>query len=283
MELIQWLAQHGHIAHTHQLMRAGFTRYAIRRAVERGVCARVRRDWLALPSAPAELRRVAAWGARIACLGVAERMGLWHLTDGRTHVSVARNACVQASEGVRIHWSNGPLPVPKYSLVEPIENALVHIADCQPFENALAVWDSALNKGVVTKAGLDMLQLRSSAARAVRAACSRLADSGIETIPVARLAARGIAVVQQVQIEGHRVDGLIGERLVLQIDGFAHHSSAAQRRSDIAHDRVLALLGYTVLRYDYKQVLFEWPHVEAEIVRAIGQGLHRVPHSHARQ
>ena len=43
---------------------------------------------------------------------------------------------------------------------------------------------------------------------------------------------------------------------------------------DIAHDRRLALLGYTVLRYDYRQILFDWPRVEAEILHAMSQGLH---------
>ena len=61
---------------------------------------------------------------------------------------------------------------------------------------------------------------------------------------------------------------------MLQTDGFSFHSTAEQRRMDIAHDRRLALLGYTVLRYDYRQILFDWPRVEAEILHAMAQGLH---------
>lgn len=213
-------------------------------------------------------------GARVACLSVAKRLGLWHLPDGREHLSVPRNAAAAASDSITLHWSSGPIAVSRYALVEPIENALVHIANCQPFENALVVWDSALNGRHVTAAHLQQLDVRSAAARAVRAAASSLADSGLETLPVSRLAAHGIRVQQQVHLEGHRVDGLIGERLVLQIDGFAHHSTPQQRRSDIAHDRVLVLLGYTVLRFDYKQILFEWDAVEAQIVRAVAHRLH---------
>ncbi|MFC6356989.1 DUF559 domain-containing protein [Luethyella okanaganae] len=80
---------------------------------------------------------------------------------------------------------------------------------------------------------------------------------------------------QQVVIDGHRVDGLIGDRLVLQIDGFDYHSEPAQRRRDLRDDRRLVLRGYTVFRYDYKQILFEWKTVEAEVLGAIAQGLHR--------
>ncbi|MCU1445411.1 endonuclease domain-containing protein [Cryobacterium sp.] len=277
MELGSWLGQHGGIAHSQQAVRAGFTRYAIRHSLASGECARVRRNWLALPTAPADLRAAAALGGRVACLSVARRLELWHLADGMNHVSVVRNAVVPASNAVRVHWGPGPIPVARFALVEPIENALVHIAECQPFENALVVWDSALNKTLVTEESLARLPLRSAAARAVRAAASGLADSGLETLPVSRLAAIGIRVSQQVLLDGHRVDGLVGDRLVLQIDGFSFHSGAEQRGADIAQDRRLALLGYTVLRFDYRQILFEWPRAEAEILQAVAQGLHLAP------
>jgi len=282
MDLGIWLAQHGGVAHSQQALRAGFTRYALRHGVARGVCDRIRRDWLALPTAPVDLRAAAALGGRVACLSVAGRLELWHLPDGMNHVSMPRNTAVPASDAVRmdslrVHWSAGPMPVARFALVEPIENALVHIAECQPFENALVVWDSALNKELVTQQSLARLYLRSAVARAVREAASGLADSGLETLPVARLASAGIRVSQQVMLDGHRVDGLIGDRLVLQSDGYRFHSSAEQRRADIAHDRRLVLLGYTVLRYDYKQILFEWPRIEAEILRAMAQGLHIAP------
>ena len=282
MELGNWLAEHGGITHSAQAQRAGFTRYAIRRSIADGDCSRIRRDWLAGPTAPVDVCTAAALGGRVACLSVARRLELWHLPDGMTHISVPSNAQVPAAGSTRVHWSAGPVPVGRFTLVEPIENALVHIAECQPFENALVVWDSALNKKLVTGAALERLPLRSAAARAVRAVASGLADSGLETLPVSRLAAIGIRVAQQVVLDGHRVDGLIGRRLVLQSDGFSFHSTAEQRREDIAHDRRLTLLGYTVLRYDYRQILFDWPRVEAEILRAMAQGLHLAP-AHTRE
>lgn len=274
MELTAWLAQHDGIAHSTAIATAGFTRYTVRAVLDSGAAQRIRRDWITLPSAPPELQLAAQAGGRLSCLSAAKQLGLWHLGDGRTHLSVNPRSGHVASDGQVLHWSAGPVPAGPHVLREPIENVLVHIARCQPFENALAVWDSALNHGLVSEAHLARLPLRSVAARRLRSACSNLSDSGLETIPVARLAALGIPVRQQVLIEGHRVDGLIGERLVLQIDGFAHHQDAAQRRSDIAHDRALTLLGYTVFRYDYKQILFEWPRVETEILRAMAQHLH---------
>ena len=33
-------------------------------------------------------------------------------------------------------------------------------------------------------------------------------------------------------------------------------------------------MGYTVLRFDYVQIMFEWPFVEGTILAAMAQGLH---------
>ena len=92
-------------------------------------------------------------------------------------------------------------------------------------------------------------------------------------IPLRR---RGVAVRQQAKIAGRFVDLLVGERLVLQIDGFAYHSSSAQRTSDIAHDAELRLRGFTVLRLSYAQIVHDWPGVERIIDRALAAGLHTV-------
>ena len=83
----------------------------------------------------------------------------------------------------------------------------------------------------------------------------------------------GVHAVQQVPLLGHEVDLLIGQRLVIQLDGFAYHQ-AAQRRADIAHDRRLRLAGYTVLRFDYIEVMDRWPLVERQILAAVAQNLH---------
>jgi very-short-patch-repair endonuclease len=274
MELTAWLNTRDGIAHVHDALRAGFTRYAIKRTVERGGARRIRRFWLVTPEADSDLVAAARVGGRVACLSVAKRLNLWHFDDGRLHVAVPPNSGHVASDDQIIHWSRGPIPVSPYGLVEPLENALAHVADCQPFESGLVVWESAIRKHLVASSLLERLPLRTESARRVRLAASALSDSGIETIPAARLRLLGIAVRQQVMIDGHAVDGLIGERLVYQIDGYEFHSDAATRRRDIAEDARLVLTGYTVLRFDYKQVLFDWEYVERTILAAIAQGLH---------
>ena len=272
--LLTWLgARHG-IAHTHDALDAGFTRHTLRSAVDARAVDRIRRSWLAAPSAPVSLRRAAAVGGRLACVSAALQHELWTLDDGRLHLAVDSNASRFDARGAIVHWNSGPVAPHPYELVEPVVDALTHLADCQPFDHALATWESAVRSGKTTMPYLDRLTLRSAAAQKIRTACGMLSDSGIESIPVARLARVGIAVRQQVMIDGHHVDGLIGDRLVYQVDGYEFHRSAEQRRKDIAEDRRLVLMGYTVFRYDYKQVLFEWETVEAELRGAIAIGLH---------
>ncbi|MBM7826841.1 DUF559 domain-containing protein [Microbacterium aurum] len=73
-------------------------------------------------------------------------------------------------------------------------------------------------------------------------------------------------------IEGHRVDLLIGARLVLQIDGGTH--VGRQREEDVAHDAALMLRGYYVICVGYTQVIERWEEVQERIMRAVAQGLH---------
>ncbi|WP_235563026.1 endonuclease domain-containing protein [Microbacterium sp. Root53] len=69
------------------------------------------------------------------------------------------------------------------------------------------------------------------------------------------------------------MDFLIGERLVVQVDG-AHHVGA-QRSSDNAHDAILRLHGYHVIRVTSQQIYEHWEEVQDLILRAIAQGLHK--------
>ncbi|MFK0239786.1 endonuclease domain-containing protein [Microbacterium sp. NPDC090281] len=81
-----------------------------------------------------------------------------------------------------------------------------------------------------------------------------------------------LPITPQVWIIGHRVDFLIGERLVVQIDG-GHHVGS-QRTSDIAHDAELMLRGYHVIRIGYDQLMNQWASVQSRILVAIAQRLH---------
>ncbi|MCR2828035.1 endonuclease domain-containing protein [Microbacterium sp. zg.Y909] len=272
--LVSWLVAHGGAAHSSAVKAAGFTTHGIRLAVERGAVQRVRRSWLVTRDCPPGPRRAAYVGGRLSCVSAAAHIGLWTPPHQQTHLVVPPTSSRHDADGVRLHWARGPAPVGEGTLVDPVPNILFQVARCAPMADALCVWESAIRQKAVPPALLARIQWRGEAARALAAVASDLSDSGVETRFVLLARSIGVSVRQQVWIDGHPVDALIGERLVVQLDGFAHHQGRDRRR-DLAADARLVLLGYSVLRFDYHQVLFESERVITVISTAIAQGLHR--------
>lgn len=274
-ELLAWMRRHGGVAHTTALRSAGFTTHGIRRSIDNGLAHWVRRSWLALADSDPLLQRVAELGGRVTCLTAARRAGLWTPDHDGIHVSVPPSAGRFDTDGVRLHWGVGPMPVPAAELCEPTVNVLAHVAGCVTMADALCVWESAIRKGLVAPGVIEGVNWR-GAARRLAAEASTLSDSGLETRFVVLMRRLGVDVRQQVWIDGHPVDALIGERLVVQLDGFGHHQGADRRR-DLRADARLVLLGYTVLRFDFVQILFHPEEVIATIATALAQQRHCVP------
>lgn len=269
-DLVSAVRRLGGVARVGVLIGAGHSKYVVGEALDRGALARVRRGWVALPGADPELVSAARVGVVISCISQARRLGLWVLSEDRLHVAARPHGSV-APSAAHVHWAQPVVPRHPDHLVDSIENVLALVAVCQPFEISLAVWESALRPGLVSHGSLERLDL-SAAARGVLAAASPWSDSGLESFVVPRLRWMRLPIVAQVWIAGHRVDLLIGDRLVFQIDG-GHHVGA-QRSADIAHDAQLMLLGYHVIRVDYRHLVERWHEVQDVIMRAVAQGLH---------
>lgn len=279
-DLLAWLRVRNGISHTSDIRAAGFTVHDVAGAVAAGALQRVRRSWIAVPECDARRIAAATVGGRVTCVSAAALRGFWlpaSAVHDKTHVSVPGTASRIDAAMVRVHWGTGPAPTGRSEHEDPILNVLFHVAHCLPERDALAVWESAVRQKAVPADVLGLVAWRSSRAAALAAVVSTLSDSGLETRFVDGLRRAGISVRQQVWIDGHPVDGLIGRSLVTQIDGFAHHSRAADRRRDLEADARLVMRGYVVLRFDYHQVLFQWDRVLETIRTAIAQGCGRRP------
>jgi very-short-patch-repair endonuclease len=261
----------GGVVRTSVLHDLGWSRRAVDRAVKAGTLVRMRTGWIATPTADADLVTAARTGVVLSCVSQARRLGLWVLNDDGIHVVARAHAGHIGPITATVHWAKPLVPRTPDLLADPIENVLGVVAICQPFETALAIWESALNKGLVDLQGMRRLTLP-PAARRLAQECTPFADSGLESFAVPRLRWLKLSLRRQIWIAGHRVDLLIAERLVLQIDG-GHHVGA-QRERDIAHDAALMLLGYHVIRVGYSQIVESWPSVQDLIMRAVAQGLH---------
>lgn len=279
MDLTAWLRARGGIAHRNDILEAGFSVAALRARMRAEDTTVLRRAWVVLEDVDPDLRAAAAAGGRVACVSLARRRGWWMPpgVDEKLHLRLSpgagsrRGAVDPAS---RLHWTAALAPVDARALEESTEDALAHIAGCVPRDQAIVLWESAARVERLTAEALRAIPWPTRAAAECAAEVQGLADSGLETVFVRPLRRWGLTVRQQIVLVGRPVDALIGERLVVQIDGFAHHSSAAQRAKDIAHDAELRLRGYTVLRFAYAQVLHDWPLVERTIRRAVAARLH---------
>ncbi|MCK6066626.1 MULTISPECIES: endonuclease domain-containing protein [Microbacterium] len=278
-DLAAWLRGQGGIAHRETALDAGFSPARLRAAVgpHTGIT-RVRRVWLALPEAPPAELTAARMGGRIACVSVARRRGWW-LTDdaaGRMHLALrphARSDGLSGFDGV-VHWAAPIAPVSAYALEESVEDALAHVASCLPRADALAVWESAVRIEKLHVEALARVRWSTRDAAWCASRVTGLSDSGLETFFTYRLSPWGVLFRQQVVLAGRPVDVLIGERLVVQVDGHRFHSSSADRTRDVAHDAELRLRGYTVLRFTYAQIMHDWPAVARTVARAIAAGAH---------
>ena len=71
------------------------------------------------------------------------------------------------------------------------------------------------------------------------------------------------------------MDFVIGDRLVLEVDGAEFHTTREAFEEDRRRDAALRTAGYRVLRFSYAQVSERWNEVERAITAAIGDGDHR--------
>nr|WP_274637667.1 DUF559 domain-containing protein [Microbacterium bovistercoris] len=279
-QLTDWLLARDGIAHRDDLLRAGFPLALLRAFVRTGCAEAIRRVWIALPGADPQLVTAARAGGRVSCITLAGRRKWWMPEDVGSGIHLhlhPRAGSARLGEdwiGV-LHWAKPVAPLPGRTLSATVEDALAHVAVCLPHDLALVVWESAARIESLAPNYLRSLSWTTSAARQLADAVVGLSDSGLETLVVAPLRRWGLQVRQQVRLAGRFVDLVIGERLVVQIDGYEFHSSSAQRTHDIAHDAELRLRGYTVLRFSYAQIVHDWPAVERTIRRAVAAGLHR--------
>lgn len=271
MLILEKMHAAGGIVRSRDLQAQGVSRHALAKAVRSGAVRRLRRNWITLPDVDTALQAAADRGVILSCLTQAQRLGLWiPERPKRPHVAAARGSHVDAPS-CSIHWSAPIVPRTPSTLEDVLENVLMYTARCQNYENALAIWESALNKGFIDHAKLESLPF-TGVARKLVLECSPYADSGLESIFRTRLRWLRVPIRAQVWLYGHRVDLLIGERLVVQIDGQDH--VGAQRTADNRHDAELKLRDYHVIRVGYEQIMFDWPSVQFLIQEAVARGLH---------
>ncbi len=274
MTIEHWVSQRGGAVRTSEAYAAGFGKYLIANAVRGGSLERVRRSWLLSSDCDPRRRSALRVGGRVTCVSAAALCGLWTPDHDRIHVAVHTDSGRIDRSGLRLHWASGPVPVPRNHSEDPLLTVLFHIARCLPQADALAVWESAIRQRSVSTVELRRVRWRSQRAQTLAELADDLSDSGLESRFRTLMRTLGVTIRQQARVDGRRVDALIGQRLVVQLDGFAFHTGPQDRRRDLEADARLALRGFTVLRFDYQQILFRPEYVSRTVLTAIAQDLH---------
>ncbi|HEY0259282.1 MAG TPA: DUF559 domain-containing protein [Lacisediminihabitans sp.] len=270
----------GGLAATHELLARGHGRTVLRLAIRRGDVLRIRKGWYALPDVPQALQRAARVGGRLTCVSAARELGLW-IPNGpnRLHVAVSGNSCQlrapedhrkrlsdTGADDVLIHWNDDGSGGSRYQV--SVVAALEQLCVCQAAEFAFVVCESALFRGAISSR--DWAELLPRLRPRVMRWVGSLSESGTESMFAFRMRRLGVRFRQQVRIGRYRVDFLIGERLVVEIDSLAFHDPTA----DHVRDAHLGIRGYRVLRFPYRMIVEDWATVRDAVLAAMSRGDH---------
>lgn len=276
--LFSLLADRAGVASRAELVGAGVRATDVDRAVRSGQILRVRRGWFALATAEPDVVAAVRVGGALTCISALRQYGVWVPRETAVHVAVPANASRLRLDGnPTIHWSGPPRAMS--SSVAPIADALAVMAVCQPREATLIAIDWSLNHRVVSA---DLMREAFAAspeyARKLLQLADRRHDSGLETMACSRLRGLGIRFRVQVHVPGvGRVDVLIGECLVLELDGREFHSRTLDFDNDRRRDLLLTAAGYIVLRVSYRQVTEQWDEIERVILSIVRRQGHMRP------
>ena len=279
------LRSHSGVLPYQALEDAGFGRDSVRAALRAGFIERVRNGWFAVPDAQRDLVRAVRVGGTATATTVARLQGLWVHDDGKLHVRVRHSTGrLSSPEDRRIRLDRDAHAVCVHystrggfeSARDPLTLALAEMFACTEDDAVLASIDSALERGALQPGHLDLI--REQMPRSRRALIDRSeydAQSGLETRVRLLLRSRRIRFHAQSHIGGvGTVDFLVGERLVIEVDGRAFHTGAAFEE-DRRRDFELVMRGYLVLRLSYRQVIHDWDRTRAGIIALVARREHR--------
>ena len=267
----------------------GYSPAAIRREIDEGRWIRLERGILAVAgrleraSDPALLAALRSGpralishetAAAVRGWGLARRPALVHVTVPHDQARAARHA------GIVVH--RGPAVPDVIDLVLPATDSCrtaLDVAGTLRFDAAVVGVDSALRSGLVTleELGRELRRRgswnRASRARAALAAASSLSGSVPESQARLLFTTAGLPrPVEQWEVHlDHRTFradfAWLAERVLVEIDGYAFHSSFEAFHQDRQRQNSLVLDGWTVLRFTPSDVTTQ-PDVVVATVRA---------------
>ncbi|GAA1142800.1 DUF559 domain-containing protein [Nocardioides aquiterrae] len=278
MEVAELLRELGGVA-TRSALLAVVGRRAVDHALAVGVVEAVARGRYALP----ELGEAVAAAHRLTgalCLTSAALHHGWAVktVPDHPHVAVPRNRKVPTEHrrGVHVHY----LDDPPGTIALDKTATLIHCLRRLPFDEALAIADSAMRSGdevslrqaAATARGPGSRQVRSVASLA-RAEAANPFESVLRSIA---LGVDGLHVEPQLLITSTRpwcrpdlVDRDL--RIAVEADSFEWHGDRAALARDARRYNLLVADGWLVLRFAWEHVMHDAEHVRAVLQAVVHQ------------
>jgi len=224
--------------------------------------------------------------ARIALHGVVSHQSAalhwgWQLKEPpeRPIITVPRHRKVSSARRVDVdvrHHDLAPDQIDDEGVTDPV-TTVIDCARSLPFDAALAVADSALRSGLVTKTQLKAAAKaapRTGRAKAIRVAIAAdgRADNPFESV-VRAIAdeVAGLALEPQVPVAPGLTPDLVDRRLriVVECDSWTFHAEKGAFRRDMERYNELALDGWLVLRIGWHHAMKRPAYVREILERAV--------------
>ena len=210
--------------------------------------------------------RAFVYNACISCVSAAQMYELPILMEERpqkTHLSVSYNRGMHPSklrrfDDVCVHREQFLSDEERRTHVASIGTVLERVLVCMPLKVSLPMLDAARNRGLydVSTLTIPPTGSRLPHLREALSLSSDRARSILETVARLQLIDMGLTPQVGVWIEGvGEVDMIILDFIVIEVDGWAFHSSKEQREKDLKRDRELLRRGFVVLRFTYDDVI----------------------------
>lgn len=257
MDPIAALTRLGGIA-GHADLLALTSRKRLRRAVTARQVVHVSRDRYALPGADRARALAAEVDGHLRLLSAAAHWG-WEVKWPAPWPQLA----VHSKPAEPVEASLEVTTLPRSDVDGWATSTVRTVLDCAaelPFDEALAVADSALRHGDVTRDELEaaLPPDGSPSVRRVVEHASPLAANPFESVLRAVLIENGFSVVPQLAIERcgitYHPDPFHG--IAVEANSWAHHATKADHDADCLRYNALVVSGWIVLRFTWEQVMF---------------------------
>jgi very-short-patch-repair endonuclease len=289
VEVVTAVGRLGGITSRKPLLRL-VTRGDLERSVAAGDVVRVARGRYALPTDDRARHSAQALTGTAVLVTAAAHWGwarMWEPRQPQVAVPRGRNVDVQARAGVELRWRDLPRQDVVDQWVTTRERTLLDCAALLPFDQALAITDSALRDRSVSRSALlaraaALPHLHRGRAEKVFTQADPLAANPFESaLRAIALEVPGLEVRCQVRIDDEhgwvgRVD-LADEslRIVIEADSMEYHGEREAMDRDVERYTRLGCDGWLVLRFTWYHVMTRPDWVAAMLAKAVAQRVGR--------